>query len=623
METNEQIINEAESSAQNVAQEATPQPAKKTRTPRKKKETSDLASEKKSRTPRKKKTDEPAQPAETTEQQVTDSVTEPKQEQVSTEQPKQEQKPEPKHQQPKQEEQKQQPKQEQPKPEQPKQEQKPAQPKPLPPCPTLLIRNIVELMNAPQRQLLLNDQQIQQLTIEDAEKRFRWIEGTLALVLNYDVVLSDTNIWLELLTGHTSSHSDPRYNCRLQFERQIEFISKLVSYRRGRFMIMSETYEEIDRFATAMDPQSHKDADFSDEDVCRNIAGRLAKRLILSMQRENRLRIEGIGSESHHASFADPAIIRRCVELFAKGKKVLLLTNDASVAIRSMGMCDDLQRTNNIEDEVWDEQYAPLRPMAMTFDDLKTLDAYTRQYHFLQMAAGKQWMEDVPQGMEKHSVEHLALWEEGFRPGDRHSEKKLQQQKQKQEQQRQEQMKQQQKQEQQKLDQLKQQQKQEQQRLDQLKQQQKQEQQRQEQLKQEQLRQQQKQQEILRMQQEQIKLQQDQLKQQQHEVREAMEANEAPAPKPAEQSPVLEAQAEQPQQPQPLEQTAVQSAVQPQQVAEAQPTEQLQQGEQPQTTEQDAKNDEPKKKRPSRRGGRRPSQKSGAKKPKPQNAENA
>lgn len=311
-----------------------------------------------------------------------------------------------------------------------KTEQKPekkTEQKPLPPCPTLLIRNIIELINAPQRQLLLNDQQIQQLTVEEAEKRFRWIEGTLALVLNYDIVLSDTNIWLELLTGHTSSHSDPRYNCRLQFERQLEFISRLTQYRRGRFMMMSETYEEIDRFATAMDPQSHKDADFTDEAVCRNISGRLAKRLILSQQRENRLRIEGIGAESHHSAFADPAIIRRCVEFFAIGKKVLLLTNDASVAIRAMGMCDDLQRTNGIDDETWDDVYAPLRPMVMTFDDLKVLDAYTRQYHFLQMAAGKQWMEDVPQRMEKHDVEALTLWDEGFRPGDRYSEKKMQQ----------------------------------------------------------------------------------------------------------------------------------------------------------------------------------------------------
>lgn len=301
------------------------------------------------------------------------------------------------------------------------------EPKPIPPCPTLLIRDIVDLINAPQRQLLLNDQQIQQLPLEEAQKRFRWIEGTLALVLNYDVVISDTNIWIELLTGHTSSHSDPRFNCRLQFERQLEFISKLTRHRSGRFMMMSETYEEIDRFATQMDPVSHREADFSDEAVCRNIAGRLAKRLILSLQRENRLRIEGIGSESHHSSFADPAIIRRCVELFATGKKVLLLTNDASVAIRAMGMCDDLQRTNGVDDEVWDEVYAPIRPMVMTFDDLKVLDAYTRQYHFLQMAAGKQWMEDVPTRMVKRSVAELSLWLEGFRPGDRHSEKKMQQ----------------------------------------------------------------------------------------------------------------------------------------------------------------------------------------------------
>ncbi|MDE6152252.1 MAG: hypothetical protein K2G12_09755, partial [Prevotella sp.] len=257
--------------------------------------------------------------------------------------------------------------------------EKKQEPKPLPPCPTLLIRDVVELVNAPQRQLLLNDQQIQQLTVEEAEKRFRWIEGTLALVLNYDVVLSDTNIWIELLTGHTSSHSDPRFNARLQFERQLEFISKLSKFRGARFSMMSETYEEIDRFATQMEPPA-VDADMKDENVCRNIAARLAKRLILSQQRENRLRIEGIGAESHHSAFADPAIIRRCVELFAQGKKVLLLTNDASVAIRSMGMCDDLQRTNGIDDETWDNVYAPIRPMVMTFDDLKILDAYTRQY---------------------------------------------------------------------------------------------------------------------------------------------------------------------------------------------------------------------------------------------------
>lgn len=300
--------------------------------------------------------------------------------------------------------------------------EKKQEPKPLPSCPTLLIRDVVELVNAPQRQLLLTDQQIQQLTVEEAEKRFRWIEGTLALVLNYDVVLSDTNIWIELLTGHTSSHSDPRFNARLQFERQLEFISKLSKFRGARFSMMSETYEEIDRFATQMEPPA-VDADMKDENVCRNIAARLAKRLILSQQRENRLRIEGIGAESHHSAFADPAIIRRCVELFAQGKKVLLLTNDASVAIRSMGMCDDLQRTNGIDDETWDKVYAPIRPMVMTFDDLKILDAYTRQYHFLQSAAGKQWMEDVPQQMEKRTVTPLTLWVEGFRPGDRHSEK--------------------------------------------------------------------------------------------------------------------------------------------------------------------------------------------------------
>lgn len=391
-------------------------PEKKPRSTRSKKTAEEKATTKKPRAPRKKKEASAPEVLPTEETPIVESSVA---ENIGTEAPLEDKSDEPKT--------INLPISDKPKAEQPKPQQKPAEPKPTPPCPTLLIRNIVELINAPQRQLLINDQQIQQLSLEEAQRRFRWIEGTLALVLNYDIVLSDTNIWLELLTGHTSSHSDPRYNCRLQFERQLEFISRLTQYRGGRFMMMSETYEEIDRFATQMDPVSHKEADFTDDDVCRNIAGRLAKKLILSQQRENRLRIEGIGSESHHSSFADPAIIRRCVELFAIGKKVLLLTNDASVAIRSMGMCDDLQRTNNIDDELWDNVYAPLRPMVMTFDDLKVLDAYTRQYHFLQMAAGKSFMEDVPQCMEKHNVEHLELWLEGFRPGDRYSEKKQQQ----------------------------------------------------------------------------------------------------------------------------------------------------------------------------------------------------
>ena len=320
-------------------------------------------------------------------------------------------------------EQKQDQKQEQ---KQQKQEQKQQNVKPIPPFVPVRVETLVDLVNAPYRQLCLNDQQIQQLTVEDAQQRFRWFEGTLAWVLDYDIVISDTNIWLELLVGHTSSHSDPKVNARLLFERQLEFISKLVRYRGGKFMMMSETYEEIDRFATQQAPTNYKDADFTDEALCRNVAARLAKRLILSQQRENRLRIEGIGAESHHAAFADPAIIRKTVELFATGKRVLLITNDASVAIRSMGMCDDLQRHNNIDDDTWEEVYTPLRPMVMTMDDLKVLDNFTRQYHFLQMAAGKQWMEDVPRRMEKHNVEPLMLWMEGFRPGDKHSEQQRQ-----------------------------------------------------------------------------------------------------------------------------------------------------------------------------------------------------
>lgn len=286
--------------------------------------------------------------------------------------------------------------------------------------PRAVIKNIVDLTQAPQRQIILSDQQIQQLTLEDAEERHMYLEQMLMNVLDYDVVISDTNIWLELLVGHTSSHSDPRVNARLQFERQMEFISKMIHRRKGMFMMMAETYEEIDRFATSQEPANYQDADFQDQNLCLNVAARLAKRLILSMQRENRLRIEGIGAESHHAAFADPAIIRRTVEFFAQGKKVLLITNDASVGIRSLGLCDDLQRYNNIDDERWDEVYVPIRPMVITFDDLKLLDQYTRQYHFIQQAAGKMWMEDITTPREKREVPVLRLWMEAFRPGDRH-----------------------------------------------------------------------------------------------------------------------------------------------------------------------------------------------------------
>lgn len=185
-------------------------------------------------------------------------------------------------------------------------------------------------------------------------------------------------------------------------------------------MIMSETYEEVDRFATMQEPTDYKVADWKDEVLCRNVAARLAKRLMLSQQKENRLRIEGIGSESHHAAFADPAIIRRTVELFAEGKKVLLLTNDASVGIRSLGMCDDLQRTNEIDDKTWRSVYEPQRPMVLTMDDLKLLDQFTRQYHFLMVAAGRQWMQDVNMREAITLEKPLRLWQEGFRPGDRH-----------------------------------------------------------------------------------------------------------------------------------------------------------------------------------------------------------
>ena len=284
----------------------------------------------------------------------------------------------------------------------------------------LIIKDFCDLANNGSRIPLLNDQQIQQLTYEDALERNMIMEAILANVLDYDIVLSDTNIWLELLVGHTSSHSDPRVNARLQFERQLEFISKMMKRIGGKFMIMSETYEEVDRFATMQEPTDYKVADWKDEALCRNVAARLAKRLMLSQQKENRLRIEGIGSESHHAAFADPAIIRRTVELFAEGKKVLLLTNDASVGIRSLGMCDDLQRTNEVDDKTWRTVYEPQRPMVLTMDDLKLLDQFTRQYHFLMVAAGRQWMQDVNMREAITLDKPLKLWQEGFRPGDRH-----------------------------------------------------------------------------------------------------------------------------------------------------------------------------------------------------------
>ena len=314
--------------------------------------------------------------------------------------------------------------------------------KPIPKMPTnLVIRDFCDLANSGGYIPLLSDQQIQQLTYEEAYERNIIFEAIISNVLDYDIVLSDTNIWLELLVGHTSSHSDPRVNARLMFERQLEFISKMCKKIGGKFMIMSETYEEVDRFATMQEPTDYKLADWKDPALCLNVAARLAKRLMLFQQKENRLRIEGIGSESHHSSFADPAIIRRTVELFAQGKKVLLLTNDASVAIRSLGMCDDLQRTNDISDEEWREVYEPQRPMVLTMDDLKLLDLYTRQYHFLTLAAGRQWMQDVQMRKTVQIDKPLALWVEGFRPGDRRERRsdKLEQQKKEYEKQRQEQ----------------------------------------------------------------------------------------------------------------------------------------------------------------------------------------
>ncbi len=282
--------------------------------------------------------------------------------------------------------------------------------------------NIIDLINTPQKDLILNDQQIQQLTLEEVHQRHLMLQEILSGVLDYDIVLSDTNVWLEL---NATSYGDNRGNTRLMFERQLDFMSKMMRHRGGKFIIMGETYEEIDRFAAVQDPVNHKEADFSDNLVYLNAAARLAKRLILSMQRENRLRIEGISSESHHAAFADPAIVRRVVELFTEGKKVLLLTNDASVAIRSIALCDDLQRINGISDEEWNATYTQLRPMAFTFDDLRLLDNYTRQYHYIQMADGTPWMSDIQPFSASaprcsQPLTPLTIDEYAFRQGDKH-----------------------------------------------------------------------------------------------------------------------------------------------------------------------------------------------------------
>lgn len=302
----------------------------------------------------------------------------------------------------------------------------------IPSMPEIKVKDFCDLVNQGGRIPLLNDQQIQTLTWEEAQNRCERLERVLCSVLDYDIVLSDTNIWLELLVGHSSSHSDPRVNARLQFERQLESLSKMMKRIGGRFMVMSETYEEIDRFATASDPVNYKDADWTDEALCRNVAARLAKRLMLAQQKENRLRIEGIGSESHHASFADPAIIRRTVEFFSIGKKVLLLTNDTSVGIRSLGMCDDLQRVNEIDDQTWRDVYEPQRPMVLTMDDLKILDTYMRQYYYLSTAAGRAWMQDAQQRKAVILETPLQLWLEGFRPssrGERRNDRKEQERK--------------------------------------------------------------------------------------------------------------------------------------------------------------------------------------------------
>ena len=80
--------------------------------------------------------------------------------------------------------------------------------KPIPKMPTnLVIRDFCDLANSGGYIPLLSDQQIQQLTYEEAFERNLIFEAIISNVLDYDIVLSDTNIWLELLVGHTSSHS--------------------------------------------------------------------------------------------------------------------------------------------------------------------------------------------------------------------------------------------------------------------------------------------------------------------------------------------------------------------------------------------------------------------------------
>ena len=59
----------------------------------------------------------------------------------------------------------------------------------IPPMPrNLVVRDIVDLWNA--RIPLLNDQQIQQLTLQEAQERHLLFEAILAQVLDYDIVLN-------------------------------------------------------------------------------------------------------------------------------------------------------------------------------------------------------------------------------------------------------------------------------------------------------------------------------------------------------------------------------------------------------------------------------------------------
>ena len=101
-------------------------------------------------------------------------------------------------------------------------------PEPLP-LPNIAIHNIIELQQAPMRAIILSDAQIQLLSMDEIIKRHKFLQETLANVLDYDVVISDTNVWLELLfgkapSGQTAAGGDAKPAAqpqRLLYERQL------------------------------------------------------------------------------------------------------------------------------------------------------------------------------------------------------------------------------------------------------------------------------------------------------------------------------------------------------------------------------------------------------------------